>query len=63
MTIGLKNEPMNSAVNDSQDNGDGGNKKKKGSVKNRYIKKINSLMNLSKIEDASAKHEGINISH
>ena len=57
MTIGLKNEPMNSAVNESQDSGDGGNRKQKGNVKNTYIKKINSLMNLSRIEDANAKHE------
>lgn len=57
-SMGLKNEPgqmSNVNLNESQDGGES-SRKQKGNVKNTYIKKINSLINLSRIEDTTAKH-------
>lgn len=61
MTMGLKNEPESltniGLENEVQDSVDGNSRKQKGNVKNTYIKKMNSLMNLSRIEDTTTKHE------
>lgn len=49
----MNNLNQNENENENESNG---NKRQKGNVKNTYIKKINSLMNLSRVEDTHNQH-------